>query len=411
MKGTLGFLTGAVERTGGAIALALALLSFIPVPPARAQAGNEEQAATYAEAGRTALSAGHYAEARENFEKLARLQPNIAEVHATLAAIYFKQREYELAVKAVRTAERLKPSLPRLDSLLGLSLSELGEFEEALPRLEKGFKQNGDPEVKRMCGLQLLRAYTELGRDPDAVETALALNKLYPDDPEVLYHTGRIYGNYAYIVMEKLHSRAPNSIWMLQAQGEANEAQKDYDAAIIAFNHVLTMDPQRPGIHYRLGRVYLARFRNSQKPDDRDAAQREFRAELEVDPRNGNAAYELANMAAEDNNLEEARKQFEAVIAQFPDFEQALVGLGGVYLQSQAGAQAVAPLERATRLDAGDEVAWYRLAQAQRASGHQDEARKAMEKFRALHASSSAANKPPVADEVTPQRLDPGAQP
>jgi tetratricopeptide (TPR) repeat protein len=410
MKDTLGFLTGSIERSGVGIALALGLVCFVAVPTAGAQAANDEQAATYAEAGRTALNAGHYAEARENFEKLAKLQPNIAELHATLAAIYFKLREYELAIKEVRTAQRLKPSLPRLDSLLGLSLSELGEFEEALPRLEKGFKQSGDQEVKRMCGLQLLRAYTELGRDSDAVETALALNKLFPNDPEVLYHTGRIYGNYAYIVMEKLHDRAPNSVWMLQAQGEANEAQKDYDAAIIAFNHVLAMDPHRPGIHYRLGRVYLARLRDSQKPEDREAAQREFRAELEEDPRNGNAAYELANMAAEDNNLEEARKQFEAVIAQFPDFEQALVGLGGVYLQSQAGAQAVAPLERATKLDGDDEVAWYRLAQAQRAAGHPDEARKAMEKFRALHASSSAANKPPLANEVTPQRLDAGAQ-
>ena len=262
-----------------------------------------------------------------------------------------------------------------------------------------------------MCGLQLLRAYTELGRDSDAVETALALNKLYPDDPEVLYHTGRIYGNYAYIVMEKLHDSAPNSIWMLQAQGEANEAQKDYDAAIIAFNHVLAIESQRPGIHYRLGRVYLARFRNSQKPEDRNAARREFQAELEIDPANGNAAYQLANMAAEDNNLDEARKQFEAVIARFPDFEEALVGLAGVYLQSQAGAQAVAPLERATKLVATDEVAWYRLALAERAAGHPDQAQKAMQTFRTLHASSSAANKPPLSHEVTPQQLDPGAQP
>jgi tetratricopeptide (TPR) repeat protein len=335
----------------------------------------------------------------------------VAEVHATLAAIYFKQREYELAVREVRTAQKLKPSLPRLDTLLALSLAELGKFDEALPHLEKGFKQTAEPDTRRMCGLQLLRAYSGLGRDSNAVETALALNKLYPDDPEVLYHTGRIYGNYAYVVMEKLHDTAPNSIWMLQAQGEANEAQKNYDAAIIAFNHVLALDPHRPGIHYRLGRVYLSRFRDGQKPEDRESARREFLAELEIDPGNGNAGYELAKMAADDNNLEEARKQFEAVIARFPDFEQALVGLGGVYLQSQAGTQAVAPLERATRIDASDEVAWYRLAQAQRAAGNREEAQKALERFRTLHASSSAAPKPPAADEVTPQQLDPGAQP
>lgn len=390
-----------------AVVLALSLWS---VNAARPQADSDQEAAQYAHAGQQALATGHYTEARENFERLAKLEPNIAEVHATLAAIYFKQREYELAAREVRTAQKLKPSLPRLDSLLGLSLAELGQFEEALPRLEKGFKQTADKNVQRMCGLQLLRAYSNLGRDSDAVETSLALNKLYPDDPEVLYHTGRIYGNFAYVVMEKLHDKAPNSVWMLQAQGEANEAQKDYDAAVIAYNHVLSIEPGRPGIHYRLGRVYLARFRTSQKAEDRDAARREFEAELTTDPHNGNAAYELANMDVEENKLDDARKQFEALVARLPDFEQALVGLGGVYLQSQEGARAVGPLTRATKLDANDEVAWYRLAQAHRAAGHAEEAQKAMQTFRTLHSSSSAANKPPLANEVTPQQLDSGAQ-
>src|ERR1700733_6979460 len=188
---------------------------------ASGQTSSEDQAARYAAAGQQALSEGRYPEAQANFEKLAKLAPQVAEVHATLAAIYFKQREFELAVREVRTAQKLKPSLPRLDSLLGLSLSEMGQFSEALPHLEKGFKDASDSEGRRMCGLQLLRAYTGLSRDADAVETALALNKLYPDDPEVLYHTGRIYGNLAYVTMEKLHDKAPNSIWMLQARGEA----------------------------------------------------------------------------------------------------------------------------------------------------------------------------------------------
>lgn len=335
----------------------------------------------------------------------------MAEAHATLAVIYFKLRQYDLAVQQVRTAQRLKPGLPKLDSLLGLSLSELGRFSEALPHLEKGFKQTADPEVRRMCGLQLLRAYTGLGRDSDAVETSLALNKAFPEDPEVLYHTGRIYGNFAYVVMEKLHDKAPNSIWMLQAQGEANESQKDYESAIIAFNHVLVLDPRRPGIHYRLGRVYTSRFRLSAKPDDREAAKREFQAELEVDPANGNARYELAQMAAADNNLDEARKQFEDVLARFPDFEQALVGLGGVHLQNKAPALAVPPLQRATALDPQDEVGWYRLAQAERGAGHREAAQKALENFRNLHSASSQNSKPPAPDEVTPQLLGSEAQP
>jgi tetratricopeptide (TPR) repeat protein len=364
----------------------------------------------YTAEGQQAMAAGHYGEARTDFEQLAKLEPEVAEVHATLGVIYFTLHEYELAVSEVRTAQKLKPTLPKLDSLLGLSLGELGRYTEALPRLEKGFKQTADPEVRRMCGLQLLRAYTGLGRDSDAMETALALNRLYPDDPEVLYHTGRIYGNFAYVVMLKLHDKAPNSVWMLQAQGEANESQKDYAAAIIAFRHVLEIDPSRPGIHYKLGRIYLARFRDGQKPEDRDAAVREFNAELGVNPRNGNALYEMAVMQQQQGNLDEARTQFEHLVQRFPNFEEALVGLGGVCLENQKAEAAVAPLEHATRLNPDDEVAWYRLAQAERATGHREAQQKALAQFQRLHSSTPGMlRKPNAADEITPQQIGPGA--
>lgn len=393
--------------------LAIALILCCgSIQVARAQGDREEEAARLASAGQQALAAGRYLDARQNLEQLAKLEPNIAEVHATLAAIYFKQREYELSVREVRNAQKLKPSLPKLDSLLALSLSELGQFSEALPHLEKGFRQTAEPEVRRMCGLQLLRAYTGLRRDSDAVETSLTLNKLYPDDPEVLYHTGRIYGNFAYIVMTKLHDKAPNSIWMLQAQGEANEAQKDYAAAIIAFHHVLELEPTRPGIHYRMGRIYSARFSETQRAEDRDAAQREFKAELEIDANHGNARYELAAIQADLGNLEDARQLYEQVLERYPDFEEALVGLGGVLISGEKAETAVAPLERATHINPDDDVAWYRLARAYRAAGKAEESRKALEQFRRVHSSTpSTLHKPNGDDAVTPQQLDPGAQP
>jgi predicted Zn-dependent protease len=387
-----------------------ALLGLLPLI-AKSQSSGSDAAAQYADAGQQALAAGQYAAAQTNFEKLAKLEPGIAEVHATLAIIYFKQREYDLAVREIHTAQKLKPGLPKLDSLLGMSLAEMGRFHDALPGLEKGFKQSADIEIRRMCGLQLLRAYTGLNRDSDAVEIALALNKYYPSDPEVLYHTGRIFGNIAYVVMEKLHDEAPNSVWMLQAQGEANEAQKDYDAAIVAFNHVLVLEPQRPGIHYRLGRVYLRRFEEVHKPEDRDSAKSEFAAEVAVDPGNGNAAYELANIDLELGNLDAARKGFEQVVARFPDFEEALVAVGGIRLQDQKPELAVEPLEHAAQLRPDDKVAWYRLAQAERELGHKEASQKAMVKFQQLRKASNTALglRSSSAEEVTPQQLGPGA--
>jgi tetratricopeptide (TPR) repeat protein len=387
------------------------LLMCCVLPLSARPQSDDDAAAQLAQQGRQALAEGRMADAQSDFEKLSRLEPSIAEVHATLAAICFKRKNYEEALSEAKTAQKLKPTLPRLDSLVGLSLSELGRFNEALPKLEKGFKESSDVLNRRLCGLQLLRAYTGLGRDADAVETALALNRLYPDDPEVLYHTGRIYGNYAYITMEKLHDKAPNSVWMLQAQGEANESQKNYDAAIVAFNHVLELDPNRPGIHYRLGRVYLGRFRDEQKPEDRDSAIREFKAELSIDPRNGNAAYEIANQEALSGNLEQAKADYEQVVKRYPDFEEALVGLAGVYLQSGKPADAVSLLETATKLRPEDQVAWYRLAQAERATGNRAAQETAMTEFKKLrNASPSFPKAESDRNEITPQQLGEAAE-
>ncbi len=390
------------------LALTLLLGCFWLQAPSSYAIGQDD-GASYAEAGQKALAAGHYGEARENFEKLAKQEPSVAEVHATLAAIYFKQRQYELSVKEVRTAKKLKPALPNVDSLLGLSLSELNQFEEALPLLEKGFDQTADSEVKRMCGLQLLRAYTGLGRDSDSVVTSIRLNKLYPDDPEVLFHTGRIYGNFAFLTMTKLHDKAPNSIWTLQAQGELHESQKEYEEAIFTFKHVLELDPHRPGIHYRLGRIYLSRFREGQKAEDREAAQREFSAELAIDPGNGNASYELANIQTDLGNLDEAARLYEQVLERYPNFEEALVGLGGVYLDSQKPQQAVSVLEHATELNPKDDVAWYRMARADRATGNKEGQQRALSIFQQL--SKAKPQHKPAGDEITPQQLGPGVQP
>ncbi len=388
------------------------LLIYVCLVPVAASAQENNEAAALASEGRQALAAGNFSQAQVAFEKLARLEPSIAEIHATLAAIYFKERQYEQTIREIHTAQKLKPGLPRLDSLMGLSLSELGRYGEALPDLEKGFRQAGDQVGRRMCGLQLLRAYTGLNRDQDAVATALELNKLYPDDPEVLYHTGRIYGNYAYVTMEKLHDTAPKSIWMLQAQGEANESQKNYDAAVIAFNHVLQLDPHRPGIHYRLGRIYLARFHDEQKAEDRDAALREFEAELGVDPGNGNAAYETATLQANSGNPDEAAKRYMQIIDRYPDFEEALVGLAGVELDSQKPADAVPLLTRATKLRPDDEVAWYRLAQAERAAGNKAAQNKALAEFQRLHQTTPGTlRKPDAAEEITPQTIGAASNP
>ena len=385
-------------------------LSCLPIP---AYAQDKDSVERYAEEGQAALAAGRYADAEKAFEKLRQLEPGMAEVHANLGLIYFQERKFEQAVPALRQALKLKPGLTKSDNLLAMSLSEIGHHNEAVPGLEKCLHHSSDSEIKRMCGLELQRAYTGLKKDDKAVEVAMQLNRLFPDDPEILYQTAKIYGNFAFLTMEKLAQVAPTSVWKHLAAAEAHESQGSYDQAIPEYNEVLNLEPQRPGIHYRIGRSLLGRYWQRHAPEDLAGAEKEFEQELQIDPANANSAYELGELRRKANQFDEAQRYFEEALQHYPDFPEAQLGLAAVLQAKKLPDQAVIHAQRAVAVDPENEVAWYRLAQIQKVLGNNTEQEKALTEYRRLHDKSSQQHGlEPVFSprEVTKQEVEPAAQ-
>jgi tetratricopeptide (TPR) repeat protein len=376
---------------------------------ALAQQPNAAQMQRLAEEGERALAERRYDDAVSAFEKLRQLSPGAAEIHARLGLIYYQKRDFSKAVPTLRQAIKLKPTLPNLDVLLAMSLSELGQYTEALPGLQKGFKQSADPALKRASGLQLQRAYTGLQQDDKAVEVALEMTRAYPKDPEVLYHAGRLFGNYAYLSTVKLAEVAPDSLWLHLAAGEANERQGRADAAIQEYKEVLSLQPNRSGIHYRIGRALLARAKQS--TDDtvsEPEALKEFEQELQIDPTNANAAYEAGEIHRKSARFDKALELFSQAVKYYPDFEEALVALGRTLVSLGKAEQSLAPLRKAISLNAANEVSWFQIAQAQRALGAAEEQQKALAEFERLRElkTRQAENNSLTRREVTKQSLD-----
>ena len=261
----------------------------------------------------------------------------------------------------------------------------------------------------RAVGLHLQRAYMGLGRDADAVGVALELSRRYPDDPEVLYHTGRIFSNYAYLQTMRLQRVAPESVWMHQAAGEANESQGFWDAAIREYEQVLAASPNRPGLHFRIGRVLLAQA--GQAGSDASSltarARQQFELELQRDPTNANAAYELGELQRRAGELEPAVASFGAAVHSDPGFSDALVGLGRTLTTLNRASEAVPLLERATTLDPNSDVAFYLLSQAYGATGNAVGQQRALETFRRLRAQKRGDG--PSLGEGRPGRHQTGA--
>lgn len=392
------------------LVFALASTALRAQSPGAAASDADAIQATF-KAAEQALAAGRYDEAERLYDEVRKRAPTLAEAHAKLGVTYYQEGKFAEAVPVLRKALTLKPGLPNLDALLAMSLSELGRDEEALPGLKKAFARTTDLPLQRLVGLHLQRVYTGLGRDADAVGVALELSRRFPDDAEVLYHTGRLFANYAYLQTMKLSRVAPDSVWMHQAAGEANESQGLWDAAIKEYRQVVAVAPRRPGLHFRIGRVLLAQ---AQQPDA-DAgsltsqAQQEFEAELQLDPTNANAAYELGEIQRKAGQLEKAAEAFGVAVKAYPEFEEALVGLGRTLTALGHADAAIELLQKATTLSPDDDVAFYQLAQAYRAVGNAAGQQQALDTFQRVHAARRGTT-PPSRQDVTRQELPPNPQ-
>jgi tetratricopeptide (TPR) repeat protein len=389
----------------------ISLVAVILCCAARPESASAQQSdaalQAHAAAGERALAEGRYADAEKEYEALRRLSPGTAEVHARLGLIYFQQGKFDAAIPALREAIKLKPGLPKVDALLAMSLSEIGRYEEALPGVTKAFSQSDDPVLRRMAGLHLQRIYTGLGRDQDAVDVALKLSRLYPDDAEVLYHSGRLFANFAYLQTMRLATIAPDSVWLHQAAGEANESQALYDAALREYRQVLTLAPNRPGIRFRIGRTLLARSNGNGTSDDASEARKAFEEELTIDPSNANAAYELAEMRRKSGELEPARTLFQQALTHYPAFEHAQIGLARTLIALGSPSEAIPHLKTAIGRNPDSDVAYYQLAQAFRALGNTVEQEKALAQFNRLRdAAQHKTAVPPARQDVTPQVID-----
>jgi tetratricopeptide (TPR) repeat protein len=212
----------------------------------------------------------------------------------------------------------------------------------------------------------------------------------------------------------KLARIAPDSIWLHQAAGEANESQGQLDEAMAEYRRVLALAPNRPGIHFRLGRVLLARSRQARGDAGAEAeALTEFGLELQTDPTNADAAYEIGELMRKAGQFDKAIASFKQAVASYPSFEEALVGLGRALAAAGDPAAALPHLQKAIALNPRDEVAFYQTAQVHRMLGHDAEQQKALAEFERLR--SHKANQAPVVpagpSTVTPQEIEPASRP
>lgn len=147
------------------------------------------------------------------------------------------------------------------------------------------------------------------------------------------------------------------------------------------------------------------------RPDFK-AAVSEFEQELKLDPLNASAAYEIGEIHRDAGEFSEAQSYFELALKNYPDFEEAHLGLAAVLIEDGNAGAALPHLQKAIAINADNEVSWYRLVRVERSLGNTEEAKKALEKFQQVrheeHPPQAQATKGSLftADDLTKQTID-----
>src|SRR3954467_486189 len=140
-----------------------------------------------------------------------------------------------------------------------LALAQKGSCREALPLLKRSASHLSDKQLKYQSAMATARCAMSLDQTETAVNALLLLNREFPRDPQVLYTTTHFYAEMASRASQELAVTAPDSPEAQQLEAESFESQGNWEKAATQYNKILEQDPHAPGIHYRLGRLYLAK--------------------------------------------------------------------------------------------------------------------------------------------------------
>jgi len=256
----------------------------------------------------------------------------------------------------------------------GVELALQGHCAEAMPLLDQAMRDAGNSvDAKRKAAFAGVRCSMTLNKQSDAMSFIAWLQEAYPKDPEVLFLAVHVFSDLSLRNSQELLDTAPDSPLVIQLNAENFEKQGDLAKAIAEYRILLQRQPDKPGIHFRIGGLIMDQPATATSSEE---ARKEFEQELKLNPQNAAAEYYLGELARHGDKLPEAIKHFSSAIALYPEFAEAHAGLGRSLLDSGKTADSVTPLETAAKLAPENLAVHFALATAyQRLGRKQDAAR------------------------------------
>jgi tetratricopeptide (TPR) repeat protein len=344
-----------------------------------------------AQQGVDALQRGDFATAEQHLSRALDADPGRAEVRANLGLAYYADGKYAEAVEAFRQALKQNASLSTAQSFLPLSLASLNRCDEAVHGLRHEYSSNPDLKLRRILGLSLQRCLFKSGQQSEADQVTQELLAKYPDDVDVLYEAGQMYGKISSQIYLHLMKVAPHTARGYQLTGGVAETDGNWQAAIEAYREALKLERGLPNLHLRIAVLMLE---HSPDPQAWKQALDELSAELKINPSNPEAEYEVGETYRKHGELEQAIPAFRRALHWQPEFVEARIALAKALRQQNQTQEALVVLEPARGSNPPNPAVHFLLAQLYRDAGRTAEAQREDALFRQMQKAAPPVKSP-----------------
>jgi tetratricopeptide (TPR) repeat protein len=309
------------------------------------------------------------------------LDPHNANAFAELGMLAFVRKNYSDAARQFESALSISPSLWNAQAFLGMCRLHLGATSQGRKLIEDSLTHVTDRNLHIRAGLELVNSYHDSGFIDKAGPILEQLEEIDPSNSEVLYAIYRLHSEIASAALRKLTAGDSDSAWVHEILGQNYFAQEQYTPAVEEFRKAIDRANTLSGLHYQLGEALFAGARNE---ESRAAAEKEFRAELALNPNHAESLYQLCQIALERQDFAGAKPLLLQALAANPDYADARAAMSKIYEHEGDTKNAISELEVAEKLSPTTKTTHYRLAQLYRQIGRSADSDREMALFRTL---------------------------
>ena len=239
--------------------------------------------------------------------------------------------------------------------------TEIPEVQQEDPQEEPEVEEVIEPEEAEAPSqeeeaIKLVKeglAHFDAGRIDEALKVMAMAVDHNPTDPELRYHYALMLVKdsrdlqEATLQLNQVVEFSPENVEAHKMLGKIADQQQDYLKAKYHYEKVLSIDPEHPGIYYKLGNVVLNNFES-----EKDLASSYFMQAMKTNPKNPYATYKYAKLLSDFyDNKPKALEYFQKVIEISPDHPTAYYDMAVIHQQLGEYGQAASFYEKATQVN------------------------------------------------------------